>query len=259
MVIIVSGCDRVGKTTFCTQLQKQLNAYYVHFSVPKSQNSAYKEYENFINQIDNNKVYVIDRFYECECIYAPIFRGYNNLQVKQFDNILRKKTKVLFIYIKSKLNIIKQRITDIGDDYINIGNIEKIYYLYQIYMEKIQLPYIILNNNYLSDLNKNVNITLQLINNYNFIDDYYGNLQAKKAIIFSQEIQNKHDYILNNICPIEKLDIRRNRDNIEQLGDYIFTFFKPEKQLVTYTDYFYTNNDYNANILNINERLYLAK
>ena len=259
MIIIISGCDRVGKTTLCNNLQKQLNAQYTHFSVPENQDSAFNEYKDFIDQIDNNKIYLIDRFYECECIYAPIFRGYNNIQVKQFDNILRKKTKVLFIYIKADLDIIKQRMNDIGDDYVNLENIDDIYCQYQIYMESIQLPYIILNNNSFSELENNLNIILQLINNYNFIDDYFGNLQANKAIIFPQEIINAHNYILNDIYSIEKLNMQKNTENIEELGDYLFNFIEKKSKLVTYTEYFYTNNDYNANKLNINERLYLSK
>ena len=255
MIIIISGCDRTGKTTFCNQLKSKLNNYeYIHFSVPATEEQAYNEYLNFINTADSNKLYIIDRFYESEAVYAPIYRNYHIAYHQKFDDLLRKNHKILFIYIQADLNIIKQRINDIGDDFININDIEKICFNYNIYMQSIKLPYIIINNNTLTDLYSNINVCLNIINNYNFIDDYFGNLHAKNAIIFKNKIRNDvHNYICA-IGPNKQLKIKEDLNSKD--NDYI-VYYESNSKLVNYTDYFYTNNDINANLLNINERLYV--
>ena len=256
MIIIISGCDRVGKTTFCNQLRKQLPNYkYIHFTAPKTEQEGYNKYLNFINQLDNTESYIIDRFYESEAVYAPIYRNYTITYRHQFDKLLRDKYKILFLYMKSDLDIIKQRINDIGDDFINVDDVEKIYYNYENYMQSIQLPYLILNNNSFSDLKNNINLCLETVNNYNFTSEYFGNLQANKAVIFLNNIKdNIHDYIVFN-GPKEELKIKKNiNKDIEE--DYIIYKEKINK-LVNYTEYFYTNDDNNVNLLNINERLYV--
>lgn len=270
MLLIISGCDRTGKTTLCNSLKNYLNENftkmlisnfcneieYKHFSAPKTKEEGYNTFTNFLNSIKDNVFYIIDRFYECENIYAPIYRNYIINYNQELDKTLRNKHKVLFIYVKSDLDIIKQRITDIGDDYININDIEQIYNNYEKYMQTIQLPYITLNNNSFTDLQNNINLIIKYINTI-LEKDYFGNLQADKAIIFSNKINNPYKYILENINSTDKLNMMKNKENTEENGDYIFTFTKNLNQSVNYTEYFYTNNENNVNILDINERLYV--
>ena len=83
MILILTGCDRSGKTTLANKLINELercaDTYdkkieYKHFSNPKTLEEAKQEYFNFINSTNNDTIYVLDRFYECEDIYAPIIK-----------------------------------------------------------------------------------------------------------------------------------------------------------------------------------------
>ena len=51
-------------------------------------------------------------------------------------------------------------------------------------MQNIQLPFITLNNNSFKDLQKNVDTSISIIKNYNLQGEYFGNIQAKKAIVY---------------------------------------------------------------------------
>jgi len=256
MVIIISGCDRTGKTTFCNQLKSKLINYeYIHFTAPKTEQEAYNKYLNFINQLNPNKLYIIDRFYESEKVYGPIYRNYNIQYNYDFDKLLRNKVKVLFIYVRADLDIIKQRINDVGDELVSIKDVEQICYNFEQYMQNIQLPFIILNNNSFTDLQKNINTCISIINNYNLQGEYFGNIQAKKAIVYLNSIHNMHNYYFLNQQDIQyKLKIKNDEINLD--NDYI-VYYDKTVELVDYTKYFYTNNIDNINILNIPDYLFV--
>lgn len=254
MFIIVSGCDRVGKTSFCNELQKQLNCEYVHFSVPKDKDQAFNDYLSFIKNADNDTTYLIDRFYECENIYAPIYRGYKQNNCRMLDALLRMTAKTLFIYIQADLEIIKQRINNIGDDYVKENDIELIVNAYQSYMNEIQLPYIILNNNTINDLQENITLSLKYIN-MNFSDDLFGNLQAKKAIIFNH-LQIYDNINIDSRLIVEDINKKEYLSFWEEGKEYKWNI-NTRTDNISYTDYIFTNNDDNINMLNISERLYV--
>lgn len=256
MVIIISGCDRTGKTTFCNQLKTRLTDYeYIHFTAPKTKQEAYDRYLNFINQLNPEKLYILDRFYESEKVYAPIYRNYTIEYNHEFDQLLRNKTQVLFIYVRADLNIIKQRINDVGDDLINIKDIEQICYNYEQYMQNIQLPFITLNNNSFKDLQKNVDTSISIIKNYNLQGEYFGNIQAKKAIVYFNNVHNVHNYYFSTADDVQyEINIKKDTENPN--NDYI-TYYDKKVKVLNFTEYFYTNNIDNIHILNIPDYLFV--
>lgn len=261
MFVIVSGCDRTGKTTLCTNLVNRLNGQYVHFSVPKSKEAAFQEYMDFIKSADSNQLYIIDRFYECENIYAPIFRGYQQNNCNELDNLIRTLQKTLFIYVTADIEIINARVINDGDDYVNLNETEKIVANYEQYIQHIRLPYIILKNNMPEDLTNNIETSINIINliKDQLTDDIFGNLHGTKAIILLNNSLNKINdqlfksrFLIEGSLKYENYSFYEENDEFKWNVNKIIDFNQ-------YTDYVYTNNETNVNLLNIDERLYISK
>lgn len=257
MFIIISGCDRVGKTTLCNELVKRLDAKYIHFSAPRSKELAFHEYIDFIKNADINQIYIIDRFYECEKIYAPIYRNYTQNNCRFLDNLVRLSHKVLFVYVTADINIIEQRILREGDDYISIQDVHNIIKNYEVYMNEIQLPYIICKNNNEENLSNNI-ADIILYQNMQFQDDIFGNVKGNKAIIFSKLRDIREDNV-SNIIINDRLKIEDNIQHNEYIpyenaDEYIWKL-KPTSDTYNYNEYIFTNNANNIDLLNIDERL----
>lgn len=258
MIIIISGCDRTGKTTLCQKLVDQLSGEYIHFSVPESKNQAEQDYLNFIKNADINKIYVVDRFYECEQIYAPLYRGYKQNNCLFLDFILRSTNKVLFVYVYADLEIIKQRINKLGDNYVKEKDLESLLTLYQQYMNKIQLPYLMLKNSKAEDLYKNLETILSY---YKFIENnnsnIFGNLQAKKAVIFNE---NKIEEINITNLLIEDIDKYEILSFYEEDNEYKWNRHKI-KDNINYNDYLFTDdiNTIKNSTINIDNILFTRK
>ena len=209
MLIIISGCDRTGKSTIAQQLADKLNAVYTHFSYPSSKEEAKQEYYNFIETISLNKMYICDRFYEGEYVYAPIYRDYQLDYSHEIERKIKDTTSALFIYVRADLHVIQDRIKSCGEDYVKDEDIIRVINNYDLFINQLMLPYIILDNNTLDDLSNNICISLDAIKTMDFIYKEhilnklplpFGNLQAKSFIShiynkdFSEDIVNINNY-----------------------------------------------------------------
>lgn len=153
MFIIFTGCDRSGKTTLARayynyQLKRNSNIEYIHFIAPKTQSEAKEKYFNFINTANLNKLYILDRFYESEYVYAPIYRNYHIDYLEEIEQLLSQKQKALFIYVRTPLQVIQNRLEHIGDDYINIKDINIICSNYEQFFDMTSIPFITINGDY---------------------------------------------------------------------------------------------------------------
>lgn len=110
MIIIVEGIDRVGKTTLCKKLSKELQMpIYKH----KNNQFDYKLMDNNnetdkmlqlldLYQILNGDV-IFDRFHWSDYVYGNIERNYDGYKSSSNVNIIENKLKnmeAIIIYIK---------------------------------------------------------------------------------------------------------------------------------------------------------------
>ena len=71
--IIVEGADQMGKTTFCSNLAKELNMGVIHYAPPKPGTDFFHEYTQHV--IGSTRPIIFDRNYMSEMVYGPLFRG----------------------------------------------------------------------------------------------------------------------------------------------------------------------------------------
>ena len=99
-VFIIEGIDRLGKDTLIKNIQNELGYHFViHYSKPeklKYYNDSLQEYqlasfENGFALIENCGVgiylnpLIFNRFHLGECVYAPLYRGYDGKYVFQLE------------------------------------------------------------------------------------------------------------------------------------------------------------------------------
>lgn len=118
MVIIVEGIDRVGKTTLCNKINKEINfPIYKHVG-----NFVYSRMDNE-NETDKmiqllqlckitNSTIVFDRFHFTDYVYGVLERNYNVLiashNVEEIEEFL-KEIKAILIYV-SPTDVLKSSI-----------------------------------------------------------------------------------------------------------------------------------------------------
>lgn len=147
MLIIISGCDRSGKTSIANKFIEKTNYQYTHFSSPKDKEDGKHQYFDFIASINPGENYLCDRFYEGEFVYAPIYRGYKLDYAKQLEDEILYKMNALYVYVKTDLDIIKERISKVGEEYVKDEDLEKVINNYECFIPNCRLPYLILDNN----------------------------------------------------------------------------------------------------------------
>jgi len=126
MIIIISGIDKVGKTTLAKKISKKLNFRYIKFEPPKKMSpsdplSWAKEvlvfHESILIFLEKCKEsgckfddIIIDRFYPDEVVYSSIFRGIELFKLYKKIDARFAKLGLLWLYvIPKKLNTIKDR------------------------------------------------------------------------------------------------------------------------------------------------------
>lgn len=72
-IVIVEGCDNVGKTTVAKHLADELSYEYHHCGAPSDENSAMDEYFDLLNRPND---IILDRSWIGDLVYAPTLRGY---------------------------------------------------------------------------------------------------------------------------------------------------------------------------------------
>ena len=118
MIFILEGVYKCGKTTLSERLIKRFKAEYVKFSAPTK--PPYQEYNEFLDRVDPNKCYVLDRFCHGELVYGPVYRGKSGLNLWQlfYLELRLKAFNAVVIYceipsmlIRSNFNKDKEKIT----------------------------------------------------------------------------------------------------------------------------------------------------
>ncbi|MBW7976822.1 AAA family ATPase [Bacillus velezensis] len=139
-MIILEGTDCCYKSTVADKLSKELGYPVLKgssFELAKSGNE--KLFEHFNKLADEDNV-IIDRYIYSNLVYAKKFKDYSILteeQQRTIEKKIRDKAKVIYLYADAK--VIKQRLRERGDEYINDRDIEPVLELYREIMSDVGL------------------------------------------------------------------------------------------------------------------------
>ncbi|MEH7714257.1 ATP-binding protein [Bacillus velezensis] len=139
-MIILEGTDCCYKSTVADKLSKELGYPVIKgssFELAKSGNE--KLFEHFNKLADEDNV-IIDRYIYSNLVYARKFKGYSILtedQQREIEEKIRYKAKVVYLHADPK--VIKQRLLERGDEYINDRDIEPVLELYREVMSNVRL------------------------------------------------------------------------------------------------------------------------
>ncbi|MGG1395606.1 AAA family ATPase [Bacillus velezensis] len=131
-MIILEGTDCCYKSTVAKKLSKELGYPVIkgsNFELAKSGNE--KLFEHFNKLADEDNV-IIDRYIYSNLVYARKFKDYSILteeQQRAIEKKIRDKAKVIYLHADPK--VIKQRLLERGDEYINDRDIEPVLELYR--------------------------------------------------------------------------------------------------------------------------------
>jgi thymidylate kinase len=127
MIIILEGNECCFKTTVADKLSKKLNIPVVKgSSFEFSQCTNEELFQRFkeLSELDN---VIIDRFIYSNRVYATLYKDFAILtddQRKHIEELIHKKAKVYYSYADEE--VIKERISQRGDDYVNLDMVGKI-------------------------------------------------------------------------------------------------------------------------------------
>ncbi|MGP3781785.1 AAA family ATPase [Bacillus sp. 4A_MP3] len=139
-MIILEGTDCCYKSTVANKLSKELGYPVIKgssFELAKSGNE--KLFEHFSKLADEDNV-IIDRYIYSNLVYARKFRDYSILteeQQRAIEKKIRDKAKVIYLHADPK--VIKQRLLERGDEYINDRDIEPVLELYNQVIDEMGL------------------------------------------------------------------------------------------------------------------------
>lgn len=139
-MIILEGTDCCYKSTVADKLSKELGYPVIKgssFELAKSGNE--KLFEHFNKLADEDNV-IIDRYIYSNLVYAKKFKDYSILteeQQRAIEEKIRGKAKVIYLHADPK--VIKQRLRERGDEYINDRDIEPVLELYNQVIDEMGL------------------------------------------------------------------------------------------------------------------------
>lgn len=96
--IILEGCDCTGKTTLQKALADRLKrSKTAHMKAPKSKEAAQYEYKNWVEVLNSETGWILDRGMLGECVYAPLMRNYYPEYMRSLENELYYHTILVLV------------------------------------------------------------------------------------------------------------------------------------------------------------------
>jgi len=135
-IILLEGCDGVGKTTFANELSKKTGYEVLRgSSFEISELGAEGMFNHMMELLDKENV-IIDRFMWSNIVYGNLF-DYPLMTANQYDALIDKldSKDSLLVYLYAPIGTINYRIDNRGDDKIKKENINEIveYYNKELY------------------------------------------------------------------------------------------------------------------------------
>lgn len=139
-IIIVEGVDGSGKSTFIKMIEKAIpNRFKVDLQHrgPILDTVGY-EYFNPLLDVKPDSFLVSDRWHVGEMIYGPLYR--NESKVTGEWNIaieaLLDKLGAVKVVMKPSLDVVRSRLANRGEDYLQDHHVEEVYNFYSDYAEQ---------------------------------------------------------------------------------------------------------------------------
>jgi thymidylate kinase len=126
MIIVLEGCDCVGKTTFAEMLAEKTGFEIVKGSSFEISELGADGMFNYMMELLDRKNIIIDRFFYSNLVYGELF-SYPMMTEEQYDLLVEKLDKNgLVVYIHAPEGTITHRMANRGDDMIKAENVESI-------------------------------------------------------------------------------------------------------------------------------------
>lgn len=127
MIIILEGCDGVGKTTLADRLHEQL-PFAWRMSQGPLKDDPYRVYEEGLAVWDGVTPIICDRWHLGELVYGPMYRGES-----QVDEVGRWHIEAFLqargasqLILGLPVNVIKDRLRSRGDDMVTPDQVDEI-------------------------------------------------------------------------------------------------------------------------------------
>lgn len=149
MLIILEGCDGVGKTTFAQTLHEELCKWGEPDEVVMRSSGPFDgdpldEYIHRLKYMPNTGRHVIaDRWHWGELVYGPIFRKMSRMTVNEFKFIEQylNLCGALVVSMTLPKEVIVERLKTRGDDMVKAQHVDRILRGYARVREMTMLPY----------------------------------------------------------------------------------------------------------------------
>lgn len=141
-LLTITGPNGSGKSTIAEKLTVLLNTKYRHFDKVKTLEEGKKQYFDFLKTVNQNESYILDRFYEGEDIYAPLYRNYQMNYLNEIEHEIVKDHNFMFAYITADLQTIIDRIDVRGEDYVKPEHFATERKLFDEFITKQKMPFI---------------------------------------------------------------------------------------------------------------------
>ena len=140
-LLIFTGVDGSGKTSFVDRLADKFNYQTVHFCAPKDFNHAKSDYLRFLEKQDVNCI--ADRLHDGEFVYGIKYRNNDFEEVaeftKEYEAKLKEKFDVKLFYVIAEKETLLKRYETRGEDFIDWNHIEELQKLYEGFLNTTTL------------------------------------------------------------------------------------------------------------------------
>lgn len=224
MFFTITGVNCAGKSSLCKKfLQDNPNYLTHHFENPKDEQDGKNQYYTFLDNYDENKDYILDRFHEGEFIYAKFIRNYTASYLDEIEERFYKMNSIPFyIYVYADLKDIKARAERRGEDLVKPEQFLIERQLFDKFMHNQHLSYCEINTSILNH-KQAYNTMKNSINKWKQICDLTkdwkvkprGDINAqrlrivsnKDTLILRPDIKNGNLWITEDKCVQEQINI----------------------------------------------------
>lgn len=165
-IIIIEGCDCVGKSTLAELLSERTGYEIVKgssFEIASLGTDAM--YEHMMGLLDRNDI-IIDRFFMSNYVYGNLY-GYPTMSNNQLIDLADKASdNALTVYVTANELTIKHRMSQRGDDMIKANEIGKILEKYKEAIDKpilAQKLLLQLNTSYINNMSMTASMIKSII------------------------------------------------------------------------------------------------
>ena len=144
-LIILEGVDGAGKTTVADLIAAKYSELgysvcYLHYSQLKR--DPFDEYTEPFLYFAENTLVLVDRSYQSELIYAPLYRGASAINLKLLGELetLYLGTGAVFAHVTAELDAVYDRLSDRGEDYLRTSDVEAVHSAYTDFFEETIVP-----------------------------------------------------------------------------------------------------------------------